>query len=381
MEMPKGYEGFSEARREGFIKVKEAKENGKKIVGVFCTYTPWEVLHAGGAIPVSVCGVSEEPIVDAEKHLPKNFCPLIKSSYGFAITDKCPYMYFSDLIVGETTCDGKKKMFELLGRVKNTHVMELPQSSEGEDNYNLWKNEILRLKERVEKDFEVTITDDMIKESIKLRNEERKLLQEFYSLGKLTPPPMWGYDMQKVLEGANFTFDKKEQNQKIRDMIDDIKKKYDEGHRPVDKNIPRILITGCPSGGVADKVIKTIEESGAVVICYENCGGVKEKMTLVREDIDPIDALTEKYLKIPCSVMSPNSGRIDLLGNLIDEYNVDGVIDITLQACHTYATEAFSVREFVNDIKGIPYMNLETNYSPSDTGQIKTRVEAFIEML
>ena len=151
MEMPKGYEGFSEARREGFIKVKEAKENGKKIVGVFCTYTPWEVLHAGGAIPVSVCGVSEEPIVDAEKHLPKNFCPLIKSSYGFAITDKCPYMYFSDLIVGETTCDGKKKMFELLGRIKNTHVMGLPQSSEGEDNYNLWKNEILRLKERVER--------------------------------------------------------------------------------------------------------------------------------------------------------------------------------------------------------------------------------------
>jgi len=79
--------------------------------------------------------------------------------------------------------------------------------------------------------------------------------------------------------------------------------------------------------------------------------------------------------------MSPNTGRLEFLDQLIDEYTVDGVVDITLQACHTYAVESFSVKEFVNKEKGKPYLNIETNYSPSDVGQIKTRIEAFIEMM
>ena len=378
--MPKAFEEFSEARKNGFVKVKEFKDKGYKVVGTFCTFTPWELMDAAGAIGVSVCGMSDETTEEAEAHLPKNLCPLIKSSYGFAITDKCPYIYFSDLIVGETTCDGKKKMFELLGRRKKTHVMQLPPSSIGEESFNMWKSEILKLKEKLEEDFQVEITEDKIIESIKIKNEERRAAEEFYSLGKLCPPPLWGYDMQKVLEGINYSLDRKEGIVNLRSLTKAIKDKYEEGNKPVPKSAARILITGCPSGGVADKVVKSIEENGGVVVCYENCGGVKEKMTLVREDINPIDALTEKYLSVPCSVMSPNDGRLDLIENLIDEYKVDGVIDITLQACHTYAIETFNIKERTNS-KGVPYLNIETNYSPSDMGQLKTRISAFIEML
>ncbi len=175
--------------------------------------------------------------------------------------------------------------------------------------------------------------------------------------------------------------DKELQAVQLKDMINDIKAKYERGETSVNKDAKRILITGCPSGGVLDKVIKTIEESGAVVVCLENCTGIKEKYKLVREDINPIDALAEKYISVPCSVMSPNNGRLEFLSELIDEYKVDGVVDITLQACHTYAVESFTVKEFVNKEKGLPYLNLETNYSPSDLGQIKTRIEAFIEMM
>lgn len=381
MDMPKNFENFTEARRTGFIKVKNAKDEGKKVVGTFCTFTPWEVIYAAGAIPITVCGMSDETTEDAEKHLPKNLCPLIKSSYGFAITDKCPYIYFSDMLVGETTCDGKKKMYELLGKIKNMHVMQLPQNSTDKASLELWKTEIIKLKERLEKDFEVEITDEMLKEAIMIRNEERELLKEFYSLSKLNPPAMWGYDLHKVIDGTNFSMDKKLQAVQLKDMINDIKAKYERGETSVNKDAKRILITGCPSGGVLDKVIKTIEESGAVVVCLENCTGIKEKYKLVREDINPIDALAEKYISVPCSVMSPNNGRLEFLSELIDEYKVDGVVDITLQACHTYAVESFTVKEFVNNKKGLPYLNLETNYSPSDLGQIKTRIEAFIEMM
>ncbi|GAA0126051.1 double-cubane-cluster-containing anaerobic reductase [Clostridium sp. CTA-19] len=379
--LPSIFEEFSEARKNGFIKVKNFKESGKNVVGVFCTYTPYEVIYASGAIPVGLCGMSDEPIPDAEKHLPKNLCPLIKSSYGFALTEKCPYTYFSDLLVGETTCDGKKKMYEYLGKIKPMHVMHLPQAQDREHALKVWKNEIEYLKECLEKQFNVKITDEKLREAIKIKNEERKLLQEFYSLSKLTPPPIGGLQMYKVLEGTGFSFDKIEQNNNMRKMIDDIKEEYNKNGSKISKNAKRILITGCPIGGAIEKVVGTVEENGGVVVCFENCGGVKEKAQLVDENRDPIEAIAEKYLKIPCSVMSNNDGRLELLDELIDEYKVDGVIDVTLQACHTYNVESMKVKNFVKNQKNVQYMSLETDYSKTDLGQIKTRIAAFIEML
>lgn len=125
--LPDVFEEFGEQRRNAFTSVFEIKENDIPIVGTFCTYTPVEIIMAAGAIPVSLCSASDETIPDAEQDLPRNLCPLVKSSYGFAKTQKCPYFYFADLIVGETTCDGKKKMFELLGEIKDVHYMLLSQ--------------------------------------------------------------------------------------------------------------------------------------------------------------------------------------------------------------------------------------------------------------
>ena len=379
--LPEKFNEFSEARRNGFIKAKELKDKGEHIIGTFCTYTPNEVMYAAGLHPVSLCGTSEEPIADAEKHLPKNLCPLIKSSYGFAITDKCPYTYFSDLIVGETTCDGKKKMYELLGQVKNVHIMQLPQVQNSIASLNMWKSEIVRLKEALEEQFHVKITEEDLKRGIKLKNEERRVLRSLYELGKLQPPAISGYNMYKILESTQFTFDKEEQNNNIRTTVEKIKEEYNKGARPVKADAKRILITGCPMGGVVDKIIKTIEDNGGVAVCFENCGGIKEKMRLVDEEKNPIDAIAEKYLSIGCSVMTPNKERLKLLEELMDEYKADGVIDIVLQACHTYSVETKTIKELVSGKKGVPYMAIETDYSQSDIGQVKTRIAAFIEML
>ena len=109
-DLPAAFEAFADARKAGFLKVKAAKEQGKRVAGCFCAFTPLEILDAAGLLTVSLCGMSPETIPAAETQLPRNLCPLIKSSYGFYLTDKCPYTYFADLIVGETTCDGKKKM-------------------------------------------------------------------------------------------------------------------------------------------------------------------------------------------------------------------------------------------------------------------------------
>ncbi len=379
--LPDRFNEFSEARKNGFIKAKELKDQGNHIIGTFCTYTPNELMYAAGLYPVSLCGMSEEPIPDAEKHLPKNLCPLIKSSYGFAITDKCPYPYFADMIIGETTCDGKKKMYELLGKIKNVHVMQLPQVQNSLTSLAMWKSEILHLKDVLEKEFQVEITEEKLREAIKIKNEERRLLRSLYELGKLQPPAISGYNMYKVLESTQFTFDKHEQNENIKDTVEKIKAEYESGVRPVSKDAKRILITGCPMGGVVDKIVKTIEENEGVVVCFENCGGIKEKMKLVDETKDPIDAIAEKYLSIGCSVMTPNDERLKLISQLVDEYKVEGVIDVVLQACHTYSVETKTVKELVAKEKRIPYMAIETDYSQSDIGQVKTRISAFIEML
>ncbi|MCS5422512.1 MULTISPECIES: double-cubane-cluster-containing anaerobic reductase [Psychrilyobacter] len=379
--LPENFQDFEEARRDGFLTIKELKDSGKNIVGTFCTYTPKELIYAAGAVPVSLCSVSEETIPTAEKHLPKNLCPLIKASYGYALTDKCPYMYFADMIVGETTCDGKKKMYELLGELKDTYIMQLPQTQDKERGMDLWKEEVSRFKDKLEKKFNVSISKEKISEAISQINDERKLLKEFYSLGKLTPPPLSGYEMHKVLNGVSYTFDKKLQNEKIREIIENLKEIDRNKSSKVSVRAPRILITGCPIGGVAEKIIKPIEDAGAVVVSYENCGGAKNLDRLVDETIDPIQALAEKYISIPCSVMSPNTDREDLLKRLMDEYQIDGVVEVILQACHTYSVETHMIKRVVTKEKDVPYIALETDYSTGDTGQIKTRIEAFIEML
>ena len=378
--LPEIFDQFAEARKNGFLLAKELKEKDIPMVGTFCTYMPQEIPLAMGAAVVSLCATSDETIGAAEEDLPRNLCPLIKSSYGFGKTDKCPYFYFSDIVVGETTCDGKKKMYEYLGEFKPVHVMQLPNTQKGSDAFNLWKNEVIHLKGVLEKQFGVTITDEAVKGAIDLKNRERKALKRFYALGKLNPPAITGSDLLKVLYGTTFKFDREASIKEVEALTDQILEGYEAGKKLESR--PRILITGCPIGGVTEKVVKAIEDAGAHVVFFENCMGAKAIDELVDEsNPDIYEALAQKYLNIGCSCMTPNDNRIKMLDHAITEYAVDGVVDVVLQACHTYAVESLSIKRFVNGEKSIPYTSVETDYSTSDVGQLGTRMAAFVEML
>ncbi|MDO5707219.1 MAG: double-cubane-cluster-containing anaerobic reductase [Andreesenia angusta] len=379
--LPKAFQEFDDAKKENFIKMKDLKEKGKNVVGTYCTYSPTEIIKAAKAIPVGLCAMSDESIEDAEKHLPRNLCPLIKSSYGYALTDSCPYFYFSDLILGETTCDGKKKMYELMNEVKPVHLMQLPQTTEGQMSFDLWKSEIIKFKERLEEEFDIRISDEDLKKAIKDRNKERKALKSVYELGKMVPPPFTGENLLSVLYGTTFKFTTEEIIDSLSELRENALKEYENGNRPVSEDKPRILITGCPMAGATMKIVKLIEENGGTVVCFENCTGLKAIEELVNEDIDAYDALAEKYLNIPCSVMTPNEDRFKLLQRLIKEYNIDGVVEMVLQACHTYAIESYNTKNAVNLVNDTPFISVETDYSQSDIGQLKTRLTAFLEML
>src|SRR5450759_2840067 len=118
---------FSEVHGLRIQELVNHKKNGGIVVGTYCTYAPEELIMAAGGISVGLCAGAEVAPQEAMKFLPANLCPLIKSSLGFKLAKVCPYIESCDLLIGETTCDGKKKFYEILGDMQPVHVMELPQ--------------------------------------------------------------------------------------------------------------------------------------------------------------------------------------------------------------------------------------------------------------
>ena len=353
LKLPEDFETYPEARKNAFLKMKELKESGRRIVGVFCTYTPWELIEAADAAAVVLCGIGDDNIPIAETRLPQNLCPLIKASYGAALADRCPFFYFSDMVLAETTCDGKKKMYELMSELKHCHIMQLPPGKTGRGALEFWKQEVISVKED---------------------------LEDFFEIGRLKPTPITGYEINTVISSNEFTVDLEEKIKYLEHRTAELKELYEKEYKGKPSR-PRVLITGCPTTGVIDKIVRQIEELGADVVGFENCCGPREKKDPIDETKDPITAIAEKYLRVNCSVMSPNPGRLEALDAQIDEYQVDGVVEVLLQACHTFAIESDAIRTFVTKEKGLPYIAINTDYSSGDQAQINTRLGAFIEML
>ncbi len=380
-DLPAIFDEFDEARRAGFVAAMKYKEDGGKLVGCLCSYTPMEVIDAAGAAAVGLCGMSNETVPDAEAVLPKNLCPLIKGTYGFALTEKCPYTYFSDIIIGETTCDGKKKMYELLSDLKPVYALHLPQSQARPYAGDIWYEEVRLLKEELECRFDVEITDEALRDAIRLRNRARRAFNQMYALQANVPPAMSGVEMMTTMLKSTFSFDVNQYVDSVEKLAKTKREAYEAGERPVSATAKRIMLTGCPSAGVIQKVGMTIEKVGGVIVCLDDCSGERTQSMLVDEEADDIlRAISDRYLKINCSVMTPNEGRVENSLAMAKKYQVDGVVEVVLQACHTFNVESARMAQACEEA-GLPYMKLETDYSTNDAGQIETRLAAFVEML
>ena len=379
--LPRTFEEFNEQRKASFLRVKQFKENGGRLAGVLCSFTPLEILDAAHVSAVGLCGMSDETIPAAETVLPKNLCPLIKSTFGFALTDKCPFTYFADMIVGETTCDGKKKMYELLGDIKNTYVLHLPNARDRSYEKDAWYEELRLFKKYVEDFYGTTITDDDLREAARTRNRLRRALIRLYDLQTSEPPAVRGTEMMSSLLAGSFNFDVHNFADRVEQLVNQRAAQAAEGKSEVSPTAKRILLTGCPSGGLINKVGKVIEANGGVIVCLDDCSGERTNKLLVDEDApDILRAIADRYLGINCSVMTPNEGRMENTLAMVEKYHVDGVIDAVLQACHTFNVEAARMGRIMEE-HGVPYMKLETDYSTGDSGQIETRIAAFIETL
>ena len=376
-ELPRTFEGYQEARKNGFLKVKDFKDNGGKLVGYLCTYAPLEIVDAAGASAVGLCGTSDEVIPAAEEVLPANLCPLIKSTYGFAHTDKCPYTYFSDVIIGETTCDGKKKMYELLQDIKDVYILRLPHDRTRPWARDAWRSEIVALKEFMEKRFDVTITEDDIREATVQRNKLRQATCDLYELQLKGTTALTSVELLSAMAAGSFNLDINNFRETLENMVAENKGKCNEEN----DSKKRIVLTGCPSNGVINKVAKSIDDNGGVVVVNDSCAGERtQRMQIDSEADDIYGALADKYLDINCSIMSPNDGRMINTIEMAKKYDADGVIDMVLNCCHTFNVESALMQRACEEA-GLPYMKIETDYSQGDAGQIDTRIAAFLETI
>jgi benzoyl-CoA reductase/2-hydroxyglutaryl-CoA dehydratase subunit BcrC/BadD/HgdB len=367
------------------IRVKELREHAKKggkVVATYCVFVPEELVWAAEAIPVGLCAGMQFSVPMAETVLPRNTCALIKSSFGFKLGRVCPYVQASHLIVGETTCDGKKKMFEILNKYQPVYVMEVP-NKKTERSHQLWYGEILAFKEVIEKLTGNQINSANLGQAIDMVNKRRLALQRLYNLRKANPSPISGKDALLATQVA-FYDDAKRNTQMLNALCDELDKRLTTGQGVAPANAPRILISGSPMAIPNWKLHHILESAGAIVVCEESCTGTRFFSDLVkpaRENLDDqMKAISERYMNIHCACFTPNEERLDDIVKLAKEYKVDGVVHYNLQFCHTYANEAVNVEKRLEK-ENIPLLRIETDYSDEDTGQLKTRIEAFLEMI
>jgi benzoyl-CoA reductase/2-hydroxyglutaryl-CoA dehydratase subunit BcrC/BadD/HgdB len=369
---------FHASHSERVAEIREYRKKGGKSIGTFCIYVPDEIALAAEVLPIPLCGGSDWSVSYADKMFPRDICPIIRSTFGMAFSNTCPYAALKDFALGETTCDAKKKAWDLLG----FKVMEVPQKKNPIDR-GLWLQEVYNFKDMVENLSGVKVTPEKLKETIKLVNRRRRTLQRINEFRKLPNPPISGLDALLVSQVVL--------NQDIHKFIEDtealaeeLQERADSGLSAYNSDGIRVMIAGSPSPMGNAKIHYIAESSGLRIVVDESCTGLRHYRDLVDEDPKDLDgmmnAVADRYFAIDCSCFSPNTERIDSIHQLVKDFNVQGVIQNILMYCHTYNIEAKVVENALKEI-GIPSIQIETDYSQEDTGRIRTRIEAFSEVI
>jgi len=380
-----GYFDFVMSEVHG-LRIKELMDEraqGRKIIGSYCVFVPEEIVLAANATLVGLCSGADFAIEEVEKYLPRNTCALIKSSFGFKLGKVCPYLESADMVVGENTCDGKKKGYESLGNlIDNLYVMDLPQMK-SEQGRALLRGEYERFRSAVEKLTGVAITAESLSKAIKIVNAKRSAIHRMSELRKAVPAPISGLDA--LLANQVFFYDNPARfTESVNKICDELETRIKEKRGVVPENRPRVLISGCPMAVPNWKLPWIIETSGAVIVGEESCVGERGTRNLTDESAQSVDkmmdAITDRYFQVDCAIFTPNQARLSHIDEMAREYKADGVIHYGLQFCQPYIMESIPVERALEE-KNIPALRIETDYGMEDAGQLKTRVEAFIEQL
>jgi benzoyl-CoA reductase/2-hydroxyglutaryl-CoA dehydratase subunit BcrC/BadD/HgdB len=384
---PQGMDYFNFVMSEVHgLRVKELldhKEKGGFVTGTFCTFVPEELVLAAGGICVGLCAGAEWSTPEVDALLPRTTCALIKGAFGFASARVCPYLAASDLVVGENTCDGKKKAWESFHRfVKELHVMDMPQVKNS-TGHALLREQYGILLKKLEDVGGRKVTPEALEGAISTVNAKRRALARLTVLRQANPAPISGLDALLVQQ-VSFYDDPVRFTASVEALCDELEERVRQGKGVHEGRRPRLLMSGCPMAVPNWKLPHIVEQAGAIIVGEESCIGTRGLRNEVRQGSGGLDAqleaLTERYFAIDCAIFSPNPERQEHVVDMSATQQADGVIHFSLPFCTPYQSEALRMEPAL-EAGGLPVLRIDTDYSPEDAGQLSTRVEAFLERL
>jgi benzoyl-CoA reductase/2-hydroxyglutaryl-CoA dehydratase subunit BcrC/BadD/HgdB len=369
--------------------IQAAKENGKKVIGYFCTFAPTELILAADAIPVRVNSGWYDAAKLGDRIVPVEVCPIIRSTIGAKMINSSPYLELSDALISVTTCDGMTKLGEILSDSKPVWTMPIPRVKDSAQAMRFWREELLAVKGQIETLTGNKITGKKLKAAIELTQKATKAFRRLQDIRKGAPVIM-GRDAMLVNQTYMWD-DITRWTEKTEALCDELEKRAREKNWACPPDTPRVMITGTPMIWPDNwKVPTLIEEAKpqGVLIADELCSSERLLYDPVGVDEwsmdDMFKAISERYLMAstcPCFTSKDgNEDRINWLLTKVKDWKINGVIYYVVRGCVLYAMEYTRVKRVLDHLN-IPVYYLDTEYTREDVGQLKTRVEAFLEML
>ncbi|MDO8473508.1 MAG: 2-hydroxyacyl-CoA dehydratase family protein [Dehalococcoidia bacterium] len=352
---------------------REAKAAGKKVLGYRCLFVPEEMIDAAGVVPYPIFGTAEA-VTLADSYFQPNICEFIRNIFDLALKGKLDFL---DGLALCNTCDAVRKLYDHWNAYIKTpfcYMINNPQRQFTEAGFHFQMEELEQFRQALAGLTGAPVTDDALGKSIRLHNETRTLLREVYEFRKPDPPMLSGEEALDVVM-ATMVLPKIKANALLRQLAGELMQRRQP---PVNLG-PRIMITG----SIIDQpgLIRMVEESGGVVVSDDLCTATRYFWYKVSEDGDPMAALARHTTEKPvCACMHPAEARVEYMMDLVREYNVQGIIYFNLMYCDPFLYEGVLFKKKFED-RGIPTIALETEHIPSGMGQLKTRVQAFLEML
>ena len=379
------YDSIAAFDQGRILEIEAFRRAGGKVVGFFCLFAPIELIEASGAMPLRVDSGIYSGVAPSEQLLPSEACPVVKSELGAKMLELSPYLRLCDVLVCPSSCGMKAKLGEILEDFATIWRLEVPSYKDGSSTKRMWLDQINDFKRDLEKLTGRKITRETLRRSIESAQDARAIFRRLGELRKSKTTPISGRDAMLVTQAIWYD-DLERWKEKTKQLCSELEKRIEDRVNLGYSEGPRIMLAGSPIIWPNWKLPNLIEDSGAVIVCDELCSGdhgvLGDSVNVDEWTMkDMLAAIADRYLQpVTCPCFTPNDKRVDKIARMVKDFGVDGVVYHQLRGCYVHKIEFSRVTTALKNLR-VPVLGIETDYTHEDLGQMRTRIEAFLEMI